>query len=85
METVCVKFEENMLRDVEKAMKKNRYATKTEFIREAVRDKLGDYEKKMDIESLKKMYGMSKKRTTQEQLRKARDKAFEELDKELGE
>lgn len=85
METVCVKFEENMLRDVEKAMKKNRYATKTEFIREAVRDKLGDYEKKMAIESLKKMYGMSKKRTTQEQLRKARDKAFEELDKELGE
>ena len=42
METVSVKFENDFLKDIKKTMKGHRYSTTTEFIREAVRDKLTD-------------------------------------------
>ncbi len=83
MQTVCVKFEENMLKDVEKAMKKNRYATKTEFIREAVRTKLTDIEKREAIIALKKLSGISTRKTTDKQLHEARERAVLELEQEF--
>ncbi len=83
METVCVKFEEKFLKDVESAMKNHRYSTKTEFIREAVRDKIRDLEKEEALLRVKKFYGASKRKTTDKELHEARQRAFEELDKEL--
>ena len=84
METVSVKFEDNFLEDIEKTMKKHRYTTKTEFIREAVRDKIKDLEKEEALLRLKKAYGASKRKTTDEQLHKASEKAVKEIAKELG-
>lgn len=83
MQTVCVKFEENMLKDVEKAMKKNRYATKTEFIREAVRNRLSELEKNKIAKALDKIHGFSKRKTTDKELHEAGERAFKELEKEL--
>ncbi|MBI4140247.1 hypothetical protein HY485_00250 [Candidatus Woesearchaeota archaeon] len=84
METVCVKFEDGFARDIEQAMKKHRYVTKTEFIREAVRDKLSEFEKEEIIRRVKSVYGASKRKTTDEQLHAAREKAVQELEKEFG-
>jgi metal-responsive CopG/Arc/MetJ family transcriptional regulator len=39
MESITIKVEDNLAREMEKAMKEG-YATKTEFIREAIRDKV---------------------------------------------
>lgn len=64
-------------------MKKNRYTTKTEFIREAVRDKIRDLEKEELLYKVKKLYGSSKKKTTDEELHRAGERAFKELEKEL--
>ncbi len=83
MEAVCVKFEDNFLHDVEDAMKKHRYSTKTEFIREAVRDKLSALEKEEALLRLKSIYGSSKRKTTDAELHRAGEKAFEELDREI--
>ena len=83
MEAVCVKFEDKFLQDVEEAMKRHRYSTKTEFIREAVRDKIKELEKEESLLRLKKMYGASKRKTTDAQLHLAREKAFEELDRTI--
>ena len=44
MEAVSLKLEDTFLRDIEKTMKKFRYTTKTEFIRESIRDKINDLE-----------------------------------------
>jgi len=83
MEALSLKLEKTFLNDIEKVMRKHRYTTKTEFIREAIRDKIRDLEKEELLLRAKKIYGASKKKTTDEELHKAGEKAFEELEKEL--
>ena len=83
MENVSVKFEDSFVHDMEKIMKKNRYATKAEFIREAIRDKIKQLEKEELFMSLKKVYGSSKRKTTDEELHQAREHVFDEIEKEL--
>lgn len=79
METVSIKMEEDFNKDIEKTMKKHRYSTKTEFIREAIRDKIKDLEKEAALERARKLFGSSKRKTTDEELHKAGERAFEEL------
>ena len=57
MEAVSLKLENEFLHDIEKTMKKHRYTTKTEFIREAIRDKIKDLEKEELLMKAKKLYG----------------------------
>ena len=83
MESVSLKLEDKFLQDIHETMKKHRYTTKTEFIREAIRDKIRDLEKEEALIRAKKLYGASKRKTTDEDTHKAGEKAFEELDKEL--
>ena len=83
MEAVSLKLEDKFLQDIEKTMKRHRYTTKTEFIREAIRDKIIDLEKEEALIRAKKLYGASKRKTTDEDIHKAGERAFEELDKEL--
>ena len=81
MEQVCIRFEEDFLQAMEKAMKRNGYATKTEFIRESVRQKLKNLEKEEALARVRKLYGSSKRKTTDEQLHKVREKLAREYEK----
>ena len=83
MEAVSLKLEDGFLKDIEKTMKKHRYTTKTEFIREAIRDKIRDLEKEEALLRAKKLYGASKIKTTDAQLHKAGEKAFQEIVEEI--
>lgn len=83
MEAVSLKLEDNFLHDIEKTMRKFRYTTKTEFIREAIRDKIMDLEKEAALLRAKALYGASKRKTTAEERHKAGEKAFQELEKEI--
>ena len=83
MESVSLKLENEFLKDIEGIMKKHRYTTKTEFIREAIRDKIRDLEKEELLLGAKKLYGASKRKTTDEELHKAGKKAFRDLEQEL--
>lgn len=40
MENISLKLEKEFLKELERVMKKHNYMTKTEFIREAIRDKI---------------------------------------------
>jgi len=83
METLCIKLEDNFAGDIEKAIKKYHYTTKTEFVREALRSKLSELEKAELLKNVQKMYCVSKHKTTDEQLHKAREKAVEELEEKF--
>jgi len=83
MESISLKLESEFLNDIESIMKKHRYSTKTEFIREAIRDKIKDLEKEELILRAKSLYGASKRKTTDKDLHKAGEKAFRELEREL--
>ena len=84
METITVKFEDDFVHSIERVMKRNRYFTKSEFIREAIREKVKELEKEEALSKIRKIYGSSKKKTTDEELHKIGDKAFEEIKKELN-
>ncbi|HLC66634.1 MAG TPA: ribbon-helix-helix domain-containing protein [Candidatus Nanoarchaeia archaeon] len=87
METISVRFEETFVRDIERAMKERRYATKTEFIREAIRDKLDSMDKEKGYAWLKRIYGMGKdkgRNITDADLRRAREGAMKEMEQRFG-
>lgn len=83
MEAVSLKLEDTFLKDIERFMLKHRYMTKTEFIREAIRDKIKDLEKEDALQRLKKVFGKSKRKTNNKDLLEAGEKAFEDLEKEI--
>ena len=55
MKNVSLKLERNFLEAIEKVMKKHNYMTKTEFIREAIREKIRKLEEK-EISEDKEMF-----------------------------
>jgi metal-responsive CopG/Arc/MetJ family transcriptional regulator len=50
MENISLKLEKKFLKAIEKIMKKHNYVTKTEFIRESIRDKIRKLEEKEIVE-----------------------------------
>ena len=58
MESITIKVEDNLVKEIDKAMKPY-YSTKTEFIREAIRDKLIDL-KKSKLQKFRAYFGSSK-------------------------
>ena len=49
MENISLKLEKEFLKTIEAVMKKHNYMTKTEFIREAIREKVKKLEEKETI------------------------------------
>ncbi|MBI4454053.1 hypothetical protein HY636_05410 [Candidatus Woesearchaeota archaeon] len=60
METISLKMEETLLKDIDGTIKKHRYSTRTEFIRDAIRGKLTKLEKEEAIKRLTAMKGILK-------------------------
>ena len=84
MEAVSLKLDENMLHNIDESLKGNNYSTRTEFIRDAIRDKLGNLRReKMALEFLK-YKGKAKKKTTYKQNKKTAKAALMEIAKEQG-
>lgn len=83
MDSITIKVDERMSRAIDQAMK-GYYSTKTEFIREAIREKLNDAEKKRALEALERNFGRSKKKTTDEELHVIREKVGREFAKRAG-
>jgi len=84
MENVSLKLKEDMASEIEKLSKVFHYGTKTEFIREAIRDKIKALEVELFAMKIKKFQGIAKTHTSDEELHKIREKAFDEFIKEKG-
>ena len=74
METISLKMDKALLKEIDRELPKNRYSTRTEFIRDAIRSKLSELEKRELLKEVKRLYGASKRRTTDEQLHKVRER-----------
>jgi len=85
MEAVSLKLGDSFLKDMEKAMKKHRYSTKTEFIREAIREKLRDLEKEEALMRVRKLYGAGtgKRKITDADIHRAGEEVFKEFEKKF--
>ena len=60
------------------------YTTKTEFIREAIRDKLKVIRKDRAIDELRKYFGKAKTKTSYSEERKIREDVGKEFAKKFG-
>ena len=81
MEVLNLKIEGKLLKEIDQNLEKYRYSTRSEFVREAIRDKLSELEKEELIKKLRQLRGSSKHKTTDKELHRAGEKAFEELEK----
>ena len=73
MENVSIKLETNFLTAIEKVMKKHNYMTKTEFIRESIRDKIRKLEEKEIFEDREVM---SQLKESEKNIKKGKIKEF---------
>lgn len=78
MQTISLKMEESLLQEIDKKLKANRYSTRTEFIRDAIRSKLSEQEKNDAIRKLT-MFKGSLKGKAKMSLDEAKRQAFAEL------
>ena len=83
MEAISLKLENNILKEIDQKLHKHRYSTRTEFIRDAIREKLSDLEKEELLKTVAKLRGSSKRTTTDKQLQEAGERAFEKLEKKF--
>ncbi len=82
-EMITVKLENIFLNDLDKIIKNEGYQNRTEFIRNALREKIEEIKLKKAMMELAHLRGGVKKKTTEENYEKIRARAFEELSKKL--
>ena len=83
MEIVTVRFQEDVLKKIDETIEKHNFNSRTEFLREAVRDKLAELSKEDLIKEFMKFRGKASKKTTYEENRKTREIVSKELMEEL--
>ena len=83
MESITIKVEEDLAKEIDKAMKPF-YSTKTEFIREAIREKLIALRKELAMEELKKHFGKAKTKTSSKEESEIREKVGRQFAKKFG-
>ncbi len=83
MESVTIKMEDSLATEMEASMKPY-YSTKTEFIREAIRDKIKAIESEKLDAALRKNLGKSKVKTSYAEERRIREEVGREIAKRAG-
>jgi metal-responsive CopG/Arc/MetJ family transcriptional regulator len=78
-EMITVKLEDSFLSEIDGIVKVQGYQNRTEFIRNALREKVEEAKLKEAMIQLAHLKGASKKKTTDEDLERLRAQVFEEL------
>ena len=76
---ITLKLEHNFLNELDELVKNSGYQNRTEFIRNAVREKIEEEKMKKFMMDLSKQKGSAKRKINEEELEKVREEAFEEL------
>ena len=84
METITFKLQEDVVKKIDKVLKPLHFSNRTEFLRESVREKLNAIEKDAVVQHLLAFKGAAKKKISDKELHKIRDKVASEYAKKLG-
>jgi len=82
METVTIKLQKETAQKIDELVEKAHYGTKTEFVREAIREKIGAIERERAWERFFALRGKAKKRVSDEELERAGEMAFNKISKQ---
>ncbi|MEK6964325.1 MAG: ribbon-helix-helix domain-containing protein [Nanoarchaeota archaeon] len=83
LEAISLKLDKGLLKDIDENLKKHRYSTRTEFIRDAIRHELSNTEKEEMLKALHQLKGIFKRKTTDEELHAVREKLAKEWEKKF--
>ena len=79
---ITLKLERKFLKQIDRIVDKEGYQSRTEFIRNSLREKVSAAEKKEIIAHLSKYYGIAKdKKTSEEKYRRDREMAANEIER----
>lgn len=84
MNLINIKLEDTFLKQIDSQVKSNNYHSRTEFIREAMRDKLKELEKEELKAHFEKYFGKAKTKTSYAQERNIREQVGREYAKKFG-
>ena len=84
MEVVSVKLDPRILKNLDNTLKEFNYSTRTDFIREAIRDKMRQLEKERAINHFERYFGAAKTKVGYKRHRQIRDEVGKEIAKEAG-
>ena len=82
-EMITVKLDDAFLKQIDSVVETEGYQNRTEFIRNALREKVEEAKLKQAMLEIAHLKGASKKKTSDEELEKIREKVFGEFDKRL--
>ena len=82
-EMITLKLDDMFLKEIDSIVEKQGYHNRTEFIRNALREKVEDTKLKGAMMQIAHLKGASKKKTSDADLEKIREKVFNELDKKV--
>ncbi|MBI2101315.1 ribbon-helix-helix protein, CopG family [Candidatus Woesearchaeota archaeon] len=82
-EMITLKLDDMFLKEIDSIVEKQGYHNRTEFIRNALREKVEDTKIKDAMIQIAHLKGASKKKTSDADLEKIREKVFNELDKKV--
>lgn len=83
-ELVTFKLEQKFLQEVDQISKDSGFSNRTDFIRNALREKIEDIKIKEAVIRVSKLRGKSNKKTTDAEIHAVREKAVNELLKKKG-
>lgn len=81
---ITVKLEDKFLEEIDSIVEKDGYQNRTEFIRNALREKVEEAKLREAMKEIAHLKGASKKKTSEEKYEKIREKAFDELSRTLS-
>jgi len=84
VELVTFKLEKDFINEIDSISKKSGFSSRTDFIRNALREKVEDIKLKESLIRLGRLKGSVKKITSDKELDKIREKALNDLIKKKG-
>jgi len=82
-EMITVKLEDKFLKEIDTIVEIKGYQNRTEFIRNALREKVEEAKLKDAMMQIAHLKGASKKKTSDVQLEKIREKVFQAFERKL--
>ena len=79
---ITLKLDDKFLKEIDSIVKKENYQNRTEFIRNSLREGVDKERLKEGIRLLTPLRGASGKKTTDEEIRRVREKVFNQLNKD---
>ena len=85
METICIRLDKKTVKHMESIMAKNNFSTKTDFVREAIRDKVKKLDENEAMRNLNKYFGAgAHHKTTDEEMELIKEKVAQKYLKKFN-